>query len=462
MSKLTKQDKIHIFEEWTLEHKRGVYLSKKYGITRTNINYLVNLIKIHGLSILDKPHTQYSKEYKDRAIKRVLFGNEAVVPVALELGLSSAGMLSNWIRSYRENGYNVVIKQKGRRTHEQEKAERIRAAQARKRRATSPEFKAYCRKRIYKKIGCLGSKKKEPTKTEIAQAVTELRHELGLTVKKTIEIINANEDLPHISRSNYYDVYTREDKDQANHGDVMKRIREIYDEIKDRYVAPGYRRITHILHREGYQINRKTVNRLMRKMNLYGYVMKRRHPYSSYQGDIKGRVKPDLIKRKFFALRPNMKWYTDITEFNLKGQKLYLSPIIDGCGRDIVAYNISRHPNLKQVMTMLDDAFKTNQALNGLIFHTDRGWQYQHKAYQHELALRGIEQSMSKKGCSPDDGLMEGFFGILKRKMFYGFEKTFKTMGELEQAIKEYIHYYNHDRIKTVLKNRLYNFCTET
>lgn len=239
-------------------------------------------------------------------------------------------------------------------------------------------------------------------------------------MKKIIEIINANKDLPHISRSNYYDVYRREDKDQPHHGDVMQHIQEIYDEIKNRYVAPGYRRITHILHRAGYQINRKTVNRLMRKMKLYGYVMKRRHPYSSYQGDIKDRVKPDLIKREFFALRPNMKWYTDITEFNLKSQKLYLSPIIDGCGRDIVAYNISRHPNLEQVMTMLDDAFKTNQALNGLIFHTDRGWQYQHKAYQHELALRGIEQSMSKKGCSPDDGLMEGFFGILKREMFYG------------------------------------------
>lgn len=120
--------------------------------------------------------------------------------------------------------------------------------------------------------------KKEPTKTEIAQAITELRHELGLAVKKIIEIINTNEDLPHISRSNYYDAYTRDDKDQVNHGDVIARIQEIYDEIKNRYVAPGYRRITHILHREGYQINRKTVNRLMHKMDLYGYVMKRRHP----------------------------------------------------------------------------------------------------------------------------------------------------------------------------------------
>ena len=67
----------------------------------------------------------------------------------------------------------------------------------------------------------------------------------------------------------------------------------------------------------------------------------------------------------FFAIRPNMKWYTDITEFNLRGQKLYLSPIVDGCGRDIVAYNISRRPNLQQVLTMLDDAFKVNDSLNG-------------------------------------------------------------------------------------------------
>ena len=69
-----------------------------------------------------------------------------------------------------------------------------------------------------------------------------------------------------------------------------------------------------------------------------------------------------------------MKWYTDITEFNLRGQKLYLSPIIDGCGRDIVAYNISRSPNLQQVvMTMLDDAFKANGSLNGLVF-SFRSW----------------------------------------------------------------------------------------
>ncbi|WP_435817198.1 hypothetical protein [Lactobacillus hominis] len=94
----------------------------------------------------------------------MLFKREAIDAVALDLGLASRGMLSNWIRSYKENGYNVVIKQPGRRTHEQEKTERIRAAQARKRRAVSLEFKAYSRKRIFKKLDALVQKRKSPPK----------------------------------------------------------------------------------------------------------------------------------------------------------------------------------------------------------------------------------------------------------------------------------------------------------
>ena len=190
----------------------------------------------------------------------------------------------------------------------------------------------------------------------------------------------------------------------------------------------------------------------MRKLNLIGYRMKRRRRYNSFEGEIEGRIKPNLIKRNFFAIRPNMKWYTDITEFNLRGQKLYLSPIIDGCGRDIVPYIISRRANFQQVLTMLDDAFKVNDSLNGLVFHSDRGWPSKHKTYQYALARRGIEQSMSRKGCSPDDGLMEGFFGILKREMFYGKESNYANLNELEQAIKDYIHFYNYERTKSKLK----------
>ena len=178
-------------------------------------------------------------------------------------------------------------------------------------------------------------------------------------VKTILSILNdPNNDLPSLSRSNYYDILKREDQDEIKHHSLIKRIKEICFELKARYTAPGYRTITDHLHNEGFKINRKTVYRLMRKLKLIGYRMKRKKRYDSFEGEIEDRIKPDLIKRSFFAIKPSMKWYTDITEFNLRGQKLYLSPIIDGCGRDIVAYNISRHPNLNQAMTMLDDAFK--------------------------------------------------------------------------------------------------------
>lgn len=97
---------------------------------------------------------------------------------------------------------------------------------------------------------------------------------------------------------------------------------------------------------------------------------------------------------------------------------------------------------------MLKKAFTTHPALNGLIFHSDRGWQYQNPAYQRALALHGITQSMSCKGCCLDNGLMEGFFSILKREMFYGKEQSYASLNDLAQAIKDYLHFYNTNRTK--------------
>ena len=149
----------------------------------------------------------------------------------------------------------------------------------------------------------------------------------------------------------------------------MTEIKTIYEEQKHRY---GYRRITVELRHRGLLINHKKVQRLMNKLKLFGIVSKRWHKYSSYRGT-QGSIKPDLIKRSFSAVYPNHKWYSDVTEFKLKGQKTYLSPIIDGCTQEIVSYTISHSPNLKQTMDMLRKAWRKHPALNGLIFHTDQG-----------------------------------------------------------------------------------------
>ena len=116
MSKLTYEDKIEMYQEY----KKGIgysKLAKKYNVGKVVAEYLLYLIDKHGYEILRKnKNRQYSKYVKEEAINRVLVDGEAMWAVALDLGLPSVGMLSNWISKYKENGYNIVERKRGRST----------------------------------------------------------------------------------------------------------------------------------------------------------------------------------------------------------------------------------------------------------------------------------------------------------------------------------------------------------
>lgn len=225
-------------------------------------------------------------------------------------------------------------------------------------------------------------------------------------------------------------------------------IQDIYNEHKRNY---GYRRVTLELRNRGFVVNHKKVQRLMKVLGLTARI-RRKRKYSSYQGEI-GKKAENLIQRQFEASRPMEKCYTDVTEFAIPNstQKLYLSPVLDGFNSEIIAYHLSTSPNLEQVKVMLEQAF-TEKHYENTILHSDQGWQYQHDSYHRFLESKGIQASMSRKGNSPDNGMMESFFGILKSEMFYGYEKSFQSLNQLEQAIVDYIDYYNNKRIKIKLK----------
>ena len=140
--------------------------------------------------------------------------------------------------------------------------------------------------------------------------------------------------------------------------------------------------------------------------------------YRSYKGEA-GKIAPNLLQRNFRAEKPNQKWVTDVTEFNLFGEKLYLSPILDLCSGDLVSYTISARPVLDMVTSMLDKAFEKLPDGTGLILHSDQGWQYQYKKYQTMLKEKGIRQSMSRKGNCLDNAAIENFFGLLKSELLY-------------------------------------------
>ena len=138
-----------------------------------------------------------------------------------------------------------------------------------------------------------------------------------------------------------------------------------------------------------------------------------------------------------------------ITEFNVSGKKLYLSPIIDLFNQEIISYELTERPEFNQVTKMLKKAFKTMPNNTYLILHSDQGWQYQMKQYQYLLKQKGITQSMSRKGNCIDNAIIENFFGTLKSELFYSMK--FKDINHLKSEIKEYINYYNNEKIKSNL-----------
>ena len=250
-----------------------------------------------------------------------------------------------------------------------------------------------------------------------------------------------------LARSTYYYHLKQLDKPDKNQ-ELKAEIQSIFIEHKGNY---GYRRIHLELRNRGYLVNHKRVQRLMKVLNLQAK-MRQKRKYSSHKGDV-GKKAENLIQRQFEGSKTMEKCYTDVTEFAIPAstQKLYLSPVLDGFNSEIIAYNLSTSPNLEQVKTMLEQAF-TEKRYENTILHSDQGWQYQHDSYHQFLEGKGIQASMSRKGNSPDNGMMESFFGILKSEMFYGYEKSFQSLKQLEKAIVDYIDYYNNKQIKVKLK----------
>ncbi|MDR6923971.1 transposase InsO family protein [Chryseobacterium sp. 2987] len=248
-----------------------------------------------------------------------------------------------------------------------------------------------------------------------------------------------------MARSSFYYHQKALDK-KDKYGEVKTLIKQIYHRHKGRF---GYRRITLIMKQQGIVINHKTVLRLMKTLGLKSIVRVKK--YRSYRGE-QGRIAPNILERNFKADQPNRKWATDVTEFNVSGSKLYLSPIIDLYNGEIISYDLSERPAFAQVVNMLKKGLRKIKNTENLIIHSDQGWQYQMKAYQHLLKEKGIIQSMSRKGNCLDNAVIENFFGTLKSEMFY--TKKFKTIDELKKEIKKYINYYNNDRIRLNLKGK--------
>lgn len=266
------------------------------------------------------------------------------------------------------------------------------------------------------------------------QAVLDLKADHRLPVLLTVA---------GLARSTYFYHQARVQRPDPK-AELNEAIRTIFDQTKGRY---GHRRIHRALQTSGQRVAKKTVLKQMRMIGLVCQV-RRRKRFTTYRGEV-GTTAPNRLNRVFTTTAPNQSWVTDVTEFRIGEERLYLSPVMDLFDRQIIAYTMDRSPNLALTNGAMRQAMTTLAPDHHPLVHSDQGFQYRHRSWQELLAEVGAIPSMSRKGNCLDNAVIESFFGHLKSELFLD---RFTRIDALALAIHDYLHWYNHDRTSATLK----------
>ncbi|MCM1162289.1 MAG: IS3 family transposase [Roseburia sp.] len=251
-----------------------------------------------------------------------------------------------------------------------------------------------------------------------------------------------------INRAAYYKWKNHENSQNDTLNELIAgKVEKIHAEHPDM----GYRRIRDTLeHDHDINVNDKRILRICRKKKIQSYV-KHRYNCCTKPASDPAYVAENILNREFKSDRPNEKWLTDVSEFKYgigedeKKGKIYLSVILDLCGNRPIAIEHSDHNDNPLVFNTFDKALSANPGAKP-IFHSDRGYQYTSKIFRQKIVDAGMIQSMSRVGRCIDNGPMEGFWGTMKREMYYG--RKYKTKEALIKAIEDYIDYYTNKRVQ--------------
>ena len=251
-----------------------------------------------------------------------------------------------------------------------------------------------------------------------------------------------------VSRSGYYEWRKRQDtpnKDQW----LIDLIAQAQKESKQTY---GHRRMQRwLLNKHNKYVNLKAILRVMRRYDLLSQI-RRVRPYMRYQKAI--HKYPNILSRQFNQIEPNRFWVTDITYIPTAKGMVYMCAVLDLCGKMVLAYKIGTDMSTSLVTDTIRDAKQREKVTDGLALHSDQGSQYTSQAYFDLIESYHIQPSMSSPGCPYDNSSMENFFGTLKTECLY--RMKFSCKAEVEQAVAEYVHFYNYERIN--MKNGLTPF----
>nr|WP_229429460.1 IS3 family transposase [Massilia sp. ZL223] len=435
--KHTEQFKLAVVERYLQGTDGYERLARECGVEKTMLRRWVLWYRTHGVAGLTRKSGCYSVDFKLSVLQHMWDNALSHTQVAAVFNVRNISSIAAWERRYQDGGVQALDRPRGLPSTVMRaptsKPDPSVDDDKRSREDLLKELEYLRMENAYLKKVEAGSSKEELERAEKAQVVLELRQQFPLS--GLLEIAGLSKSTFH------YQVKAQQGGDKYD--DLKKCIKAVFEQHKARY---GYRRVTAALRQAGHVVNHKTVQRLMGELGLKSLVKVKK--YQSYKGET-GQAAPNVLDRQFTAEKANEKWVTDVTEFKVAGEKLYLSTVMDLFNGEIVAFETARRPMFELVTSMLTLAMAKLRKCDRPLLHSDQGWHYRMPAYQQMLSKRKLTQSMSRKGNCHDNAAMESFFGTLKSEFFY--LNKFASIEQLQKGLGEYIHYYNHERIKLSL-----------
>ncbi|MEW8692653.1 MAG: IS3 family transposase [Candidatus Thiodiazotropha endolucinida] len=256
--------------------------------------------------------------------------------------------------------------------------------------------------------------------------------------------------------STYYEHKDREsDPDKASNRSIRDRhlkpeIQRVWDENLQVY---GVRKVWRQLKREGFDIARCTVERLMKQLGIQGVSRGGAKCWTTIRDE--NQDKPsDLVNHQFVADRPNQLWVADITFVATWSGFVYVAFVIDVYARSIVGWRVNRSLKTALVLDALEQAIWVRKDTQNLIHHSDRGSQYLSIRYSERLAEAGIESSVGSVGDSYDNALAETINGLYKTEIIRNPKcGPWKTIDDVEYATLEWVEWFNNRRLLEPIGN---------
>lgn len=387
-----------------------------------------------------KKNNKFTPQFRKKVVLEIEGGDRTFSEIVREYNLNQA-TLCRWLKIYRTEGLEGLAKlnNSGRvkgnlyKKRGQEILEKKKNLDQNEQiRLLKMENEYY--KKMVELLTAENEKKKEPSNKQKAQIIQKMKEEhRGYKIRELLKIAG-------LKRSTYYEIINRKEEDKYK--EIKEKIKKIYEENNGIY---GYRRVKKTLEKENIRISKKLVLKLMRELGIRGKRSNQKSKYNSYPGE-KGQVVENLLKRDFVAEQENEKWVTDISEFKINGEKLYLSPLLDLYNDEIISYELTKSPTIEVVKKMVAKGKRRLKEGENPILHSDQGCQYRSASYQRYLKENNIIPSMSQKGTCLDNSKAENLFSIIKNEFYY--IQTFKDEKDFRKKLDKYIKYYNEKRIK--------------